>query len=176
MNYYLIITALTVSIDSFLCGFSLAMNNSKKFTLVGIITLIVFIMCLVANYGAILLKNLLTEKTACLGGIVLIIIGLCNLFKKETNLNKKTSNFLVESVSAGFAVGLDGAFANLSLSFMDMNSIMVPITIAIFHGIMLLFSVLLSKTKTAQKISKITFVAPLILICLGVYKTIGFFI
>jgi putative Mn2+ efflux pump MntP len=176
MNYYLIITALTVSIDSFLCGFSLAMKNSKKFTLVGIITLIVFIMCLITNFGTILLKNILTEKTACLGGVVLIIIGFYNLCKKDKNKEISNGNFLTQSISAGFAVGLDGAFANLSLSLMGMNAITVPITIAFFHGGMLFLSVILANTQLAKKINKVSFIAPLILICLGFYKTIGLFI
>ena len=176
MNYYLILTALTVSIDSFLCGFSLSINNNKKFTLVGTITLIVFIMCLITNYGAILLQNILTEKTTSFGGLVLIGIGIYNLLKPNDNTSISNKNFIIQSISAGFAVGLDGAIANLSLSLMGINTLQVPLTIAVCHGLMLFLSVILAKTKIAQKIGKLNFVAPIILICLGLYKALGFFI
>ena len=69
-------------------------------------------MCLITNYLTRLFSGFLNEKTACIGGLILIIIGIANLLKKDAPL--KQNNFL-QYFSAGFAVGLDGAFANRTL-------------------------------------------------------------
>ena len=176
MNYYLFLTALTVSIDSFLCGLSLSMSKGKRFSMAIVITLTVFIMCSITNYATYLFDQHLTEKTASLGGLILITVGLYNLFKKDTNKKIPNKQVFIQAMSIGFAVGLDGALANLSLSIMGNNQIYVPIIIALMHGAMISLSIILSQTKIAQKICKLTFIAPVILICLGIYKTIGFFI
>lgn len=174
MNYYLIITALTVSIDSFLCGFSLSLNQKNKMALIVIITLTVYIMCLFTNYATFLLKNYITEKTVCFAGLILIGVGLFNLFKKEKGITNKR-NFLLQAFSTGFAVGLDGCLANLSLSLMGINKYYVPLTIAVCHGIMIFASIMLSKTKIIKKIEKFNYIAPIILIGLGIYKFLGLF-
>ena len=175
MIYYLILTALTVSIDSFLCGFSLSLSKTKKFPLVIIITLTVFLMCLITNYLTYALTGILTEKTASLGGLILIAVGIFNLVKKDSE-TKSHKSFLAEALSVGFAVGLDGAFANLSLALMGINAFYVPITIAITHGIMIALSIVLSETNVSKKIGKFGFVAPIILIILGAYRLISLFI
>lgn len=174
MNYYTLLTALTVSIDSFACGLSLALGKSKRIYIVSIVTLTVFCMCLATNYATLLFREIISEKVASLGGIILTAIGVANLLKKEKKLNN--SNKISQIVAVGFAVGLDGAFANLSLALMGLNSFLVPLTIAVFHGLLILLSLAISKTKLAQKIAHLSFVAPIILICLGLYKLTGLFI
>ena len=174
MIYFLLITAFTVSIDSFVCGFSLACSVKRKIPIVVIIAFTVYAMCLFTNYLAISFSDLLTEKTACLGGIILILIGIYNLIKKDEltiDKSKYCQYFLT-----GFAVGLDGAFANLSLSIMGINAFYVPIVIALMHALMITLGISLSSTNVSKKIAKIKFFAPLLLIALGVYKFSGFFI
>lgn len=173
MIYYLIITAITVSLDSFICGISLSLGKSKKLPLVAIITLTVYLMCIITNYGTLLLKDFITEKTTIIGGIILVSIGLYNLIKKDKDTSLSQKNFFIQSLSVGFAVGLDGALANLSLSLMGINAFYVPITIAATHGLMILLSVLFTQTKTASKLEKFSFIGPLILIFLGLYKIIA---
>lgn len=176
MIYFLLLTALTVSIDSFFCGFSLAfMGGKKRFIVVGI-TLTVFLMSLTANYSASLLSDCLNEKTASLGGIILIFVGIYNLFKKDLTKIDNSKNIIKQSLITGFAVGLDGAFANLSLAIMGINAFYVPLTIAIMHGIMITLGILLTKTKLVVKLNNLGFLPPLVLIVLGVYKLVGFFI
>lgn len=176
MTLYLIITALTVSIDSFVCGFLLSLNNKKKMPIVIGIALTVFIMCAVTNYGATFLSDRLNEKTASFGGIILICVGLFNLLKKDYPDNIAKKSTLVQTLLTGFAVGLDGAIANLSLSLMGINALYVPITIALMHLLLIYLGIILSKTKLAKRFSKINFIAPLILIVLGAYKVLGLFL
>lgn len=175
MIYFLLLTALTVSIDSLFCGFSLSLIKPKKLPIVLTITITVLLMCLLTNYGAIFLENYLTEKTASFGGVILIAIGLYNLLKKEKEKKLETNLFKQTLISA-FAVGLDGAFANLSLSIMGINAFYVPLTIALFHGIMVFIGVSITDIPLVNKLNKYTFIAPILLIALGLYKVLGAFI
>ena len=84
MILFLIITAFTVSIDSFVCGLSLSISYGKKLSFVLSIALTVFAMCLTVNYATTFFAGKLNSKTACLSGIILIAIGVFNLFKKES--------------------------------------------------------------------------------------------
>lgn len=176
MTYFLLITAFTVSIDSFLCGFALAFLKGKKIFLVLAITLTVFVMCGTTNYAASFLDDVLTEKVASLGGIILIFIGIYDLIKKEDLKTDESNGILKQSIISGFAVGLDGAAANLSLSIMGYNSFLVPLTIAAMHGVMISFGIILAKAGTKIKNKAVEFLPPFILILLGVYKLAGFFI
>ena len=170
---FLLLTAFTVSIDSLVCGFSLSCGRKNKYSIVVIIALTVYLMCLITNYLTTLFSDLLTQKTACVGGLILIIIGIANLLKKDAPLKQ---NNLLQYFTAGFAVGLDGAFANFSLAIMGINAFYVPIIIALMHAIMLTIGISISNFKFAKKLSSLSFFAPLVLIVLGFYKILGVFI
>ena len=178
MTYYLIITALTVSIDSLVCGFSLSFNNKRKLPLIVIIALTVFIMCAIVNYSTQLFADKISDKTASLGGLILLCIGLYNIIKSKqpSSKTRSTRGLISQSILTGFAVGLDGALANLSLSLMGINQFYVPITIALMHALMIGLGIVLSETTLAKKFAKIEFLPPLILIILGGYKLLGLFI
>lgn len=178
MIYFLLLTAITVSIDSFVCGFSLSLKGGKKLPLILIIALTVFVMCLTTNYLAFAFADLLNENSASFGGLLLIGVGLFNLIKKKPKDNEAIAQrgTLTESLITGFAVGLDGAIANLSLSLMGTNSFYVPLIIALVHGIMIALGVILARIPIIKKFAKIGFIPPLILILLGGYKVLGFFI
>ncbi|MBQ3116142.1 MAG: manganese efflux pump [Clostridia bacterium] len=176
MMGFLLLTALTVSLDSFICGFSLAMKVKKKLPIVIGITSVVFLLCLLTNYLTVFFSGKVNQKTASIGGIILIAVGLFNLFKKSPEHDNMSSNVFKQSVLTGFAVGFDGAFANLSLSLMGQNAFYVPVIITAMHTLMISLGILLSQTKLVKKIAKIEFVSPLILIALGVYKLLGLFI
>ncbi len=172
---YLLLTAITVSIDSFVCGFSLVLGKGKKWIIVSTIALTVLLMCLATNYLAILLAQYLNEQTASLGGLLLIGVGIYNLFKKDKKQVSSKSTFR-QSLVTGFAVGLDGAFANLSLSLMGINQFYVPFVIAICHAVTIWLGILLSETPFAKRFERFGFIAPVILILLGVYKLTGLII
>ena len=176
MIYFLLTTAFVVSIDSFVCGFSLSMSGVKKLHVVSCIALTVFVMCLFTNYLTVFFADKITEKTASAGGAILIGIGIYNLIKKKSDAPTAKNGSLKESLIAGFAVGLDGALANLSLSLMGINAFYVPLTIALTHALMIWFGILLSQTKLVSKFAKIEFIPPIILIILGGYKLLGLFI
>lgn len=177
MIYFLLLTALTVSIDSFVCGFSLSLKCKRKLPIILGITLTVFLMCLLTNYLTAFFAQKITEKTACAGGLILIAVGIYNLLKKnDDNINHENLSAVKLSLVTGFAVGLDGALANLSLSLMGLNAFYVPVIIAIMHAIMISLGVILSNTNLIGKLAKIEFLPPCILILLGGYKLLGLFI
>ncbi len=173
MIYFLFITSLTVSIDSLICGFSLTLGKGKILLHVLGISLTVLCMCLITNYGALLFKDILNEKSAVIGGIILIGVGIYNLFFAKKQVS--TKNAFTQSIITGFAVGLDGALANLSLSLMGINAFYVPPFIAFMHAIMIYVGSLLSQTKISKKLFKLDFIPPLILIALGIIKITGLF-
>ncbi len=173
MIYYLLITALTVSIDSLVCGFSLSFGSGKKIRVVAGIALTVFAMCLFTNYLTAFFADYLSEKTASIGGLILIGVGIYNLLKKDGGF--KNVGGAKQIALTGFAVGLDGALANLSLSLMGINAFYVPVTIALMHALMIALGIALAQTPFSRKICKFDFIPPLILIALGVYKLTGLF-
>ena len=176
MIYFLLITALTVSIDSFVCGFSLAYTTKKKPLIVLGIALTVLFMCITTNYMTAFFADKINERTASLGGLILICVGIYNL-AKNNNDKKFYQNFALKQILiSGFAVGLDGALANLSLSLMGINQFYVPIVIALMHALMIALGIALASTPLAKKFGKIEFVPPIILILLGAYKLLGLFI
>ena len=174
---FLLLTSITVSIDSFVCGFSLAIGKKKKTPIVLGITLVVFLLCLFTNYLAAFLSGKFSQKTIALGGFILVAVGVFNLLKTKSNsADSNPYGLLKQSIIMGFGVGLDGAFANLSLSLMGINAFYVPLIITITHAIMISGGILLSKAKIFSKFAKIGFIPPLILIALGGYKLLGLFI
>lgn len=178
MIAYLILTAFTVSIDSFACGFSLAFSIKRKSFVIFGICLTVLLMCTVTNYATALFASTITDKTACIGGLILIIVGIYNLLSSKRKNNDVISKKgdLVQSIVSGFAVGLDGSLANLSLSLMGINAFYVPIIIALFHALAVALGITLAKSRLVNKFGKIEFLPPLILILLGGYKLLGLFI
>ena len=177
MVYFLLITAFTVSIDSFICGFGLSLGGGKKLPILLGVCLTVLTMCYITNYTAYFFAGKLTEKTASLGGLILITLGIFNLVKKPEDKGTVVKRSLwKQSIISGFAVGLDGALANLSLSLMGINGFYVPIVIALMHVLLIYLGIVLSNTKLVLKVKKFEFIAPIILILLGIYKVIGLFI
>lgn len=172
MTYYILLTAITVSLDSFFCGFSLSNKNNNKLVIVLTIAITVFCMCLITNYSGLFLADYLTEETTSFGGLILVSVGIYNLIKKDSD-NVTLKNTFRDCLFTGVAVGLDGALANLSLSIMGLNDLYVPIVIAVFHAVMVYLGILLSNSIFATKLKKYSFIAPLILIGLGLYKFSG---
>ncbi len=169
MTSFFIITAISVSIDSLFCGFSLSYGKKGKLQIILGIFLTVFLMCLIANYTAIFLGKFLTAKTASIGGIILIGLGVFNIFHKEKKKDAYKSVFK-QAIACGFAVGLDGALANLSLAIMGVNAFYVPLFIAFCHAVMVGIGMILSTLTLKIKAEKLSIISPLILIALGVYK------
>lgn len=173
MTLFLILTALTVSIDSFFCGFSLSFSSKRKLPIVLIITLTVFVMCLATNYGVKFFSNYLTDRSSVFGGLILIVVGIINTVKKDEQLNLNQT--FKTALISGFAVGLDGAIANLSLSLMGINGFYVPLTIALAHGLTIYLGTCLSEVKFLRKSKTLQVIPPFVLIILGTYKILSYF-
>jgi putative Mn2+ efflux pump MntP len=133
-------------------------------------------MCLFTNYFALALSQTVLKQTACLGGIVLIAIGIYNLVKSSDTDGYKGGGSIKQSVATGVVLGLDGAFANLSLSLMGNNALFVPLTIAFMHAVMIVLGIGLSYFPPIKSVLKLNFIPPVILIVLGVIKLLGLFI
>ena len=177
MMYFLILTALTVSIDSFVCGFSLSFVSKKKLPIILTIALTVLFMCFITNYAPIFFSKYLTENTTFLGGAILVSIGTYNFIKSfYFSEQKTTANSNGQILLTGVAVGLDGALANLSLSLMNINGFYVPVIIALMHAIMVWLGIILSQTKLAKKFAKFKHFQPIVLIFLGMENLFGLFI
>ena len=176
MLYFLLLTAFTVSIDSFFCIFTLSLNGKRKFQIIPIIAITVFIMCLITNYLAKLFAPYLTERTANLGGIILVAIGIYNLLTCDKEVSLTDGKFTKQAFLVGVAVGLDGAAANLSLSILGINAFYVPVIIALTHAFASLLGVLLSSLSNKLSFERLKFISPLLLILLGGYKLTCFFL
>ena len=85
-------------------------------------------------------------------------------------------NVIKQSLITGFAVGLDGAAANLSLALMGLNAFYVPLTIAAMHAAMITLGIILAQTPVVKKFDKLDFIPPVILILLGIYKLTALFL
>lgn len=170
--YFIIITALTVSIDSFFCGFSLSLNYKRKFSIVFTIFFTVLLMCILTNYLAKFFAPFLSEKTTLVGGILLLLIGALNLIKREQP-KVSSSKIIKTALLSGFAVGLDGAFANLSLALLGFNALYVPFLIALFHAGAVYLGTVLASTVFKRDFKTCKLIAPLILIALGTYKLLS---
>ncbi len=173
---FLLLTSLTVSIDSFVCGYSLSFKEEKKYPIVIIIALTVLVMCEITNYCACYLADILTDKTSIIGGAILILVGLFNLIKKDNSNSLKSRFNFLKCITVGFAVGLDGACANLSLAIMGINAFYVPIVIATMHALMISLGIFLANSKISKYFSKFSFLSPIILILLGAYKIVSSFL
>lgn len=173
MIYFLLFTSLIVSIDSFFIGFSLSLNKRKIFLDVFVICFIVFLMCLATNYFALFLSNYFSEKISCFFGLILVIIGIINLISTKKQKETKEITSFYQTVLTGIAVGADGASLNLSLSLMNINFFYVPVIISLMHGLTIFLGILLGKTRIFSFIKKYSFIPPLILILLGIYKVLS---
>ena len=165
---FLVTTAFIVSIDSFLAGFSLSKKPNHKMVIAGAVS-IIFVLCVVANYLGAVLKNVLTENVASLGGSILVLIGVYDLIAIKKS-QKERDSAIIESVVTGFCVGLDGALSNLSLSIMGMNAFYVPVVITLMHLLMISLGLFTSNTCLKKFTERYSFIPPATLIVLGIYK------
>ena len=174
---FLLATALTVSADSFFCGFSLSLGSRRRTMIVcGIVlTLTVCVLCAAANLLGNLLSGIFTEEVAAAGGMILIAVGVYNMIysgKEEFG----EDHILNKSLIVGFAVGLDGAAATLSLSLMGYAEFYVPLLITATHFVTIVLGSALSETKFLGKLKNYRAAPPLMLIALGAYKLVSAFL
>ena len=129
---YVIFTAVCVSVDSFIAGFTLSINKRKSITLPLTVATVTLVMCLVAGVAATLLNGVLEQYGSFIGASILICLGVVNLLRKNSTTIQNVS--FLQCFMIGFGVGLDGAAATLSLVLQGMgNALTVSLVVAVTH-------------------------------------------
>lgn len=129
---YVIFTAVCVSVDSFIAGFSLSLNKRKTLTLPLTVAVVTFVMCLLAGLLATLLQEILQQYGGFIGAGILICLGIANLFRQNSQTLENVS--FLQCFAIGFGVGLDGAAATLSLVLQGMgDALTVSLVVALTH-------------------------------------------
>ena len=142
----LMITAVIVSLDSFVAGFSVSLNKRRNMTLPATVALITLVLCLVTTFVGNALAGLLDDYVNYLSAAILVVLAGFNLFKKDDGNVSMQSLTISECMAMGVAVGMDASVANLSLA-VDGYGVTAPIIFAVTHY----FTVLLGQ-KLADKI------------------------
>ncbi len=159
---YIMATAFTVSIDSFIAGFSLSLNKRKKISLPVIVAIVTYALCLVASLAGTLLKDFLQNYVKIIGVGILILLGISALLRKESQTLKDIS--LSECFAIGFGVGTDGAAAALSLVIQGVGDIVfTPILFAVTHFVTVYAGQSLAQTSKLPKANIISCVMFLVL-------------
>lgn len=127
------LTAVTVSIDSFVAGFSLALNKQKTLTLPFTVAFITYLLCLAAVLTGSFLRQLLEGYQKYIGAAILFGLGACSLLKKDDKRSFGEIS-LSQCMAIGFGVGLDGAAAALSLALQGIgDKTLLPVLFAATH-------------------------------------------
>ena len=163
------VTAIIVSLDSFVAGFSLSLNKKANLTLPSAVALVTLVLCLLTTLLGELLQGYLGKVVDYFGAGLLALLALINLVKddegEQTKLNTVT---LTESMTIGVAVGMDAAVANLSLAMLGVG-LVAPIVFAITH----FFTVLLGQHLAHKvRLEHTNIFAAVILLVLAISKMI----
>lgn len=129
---YVIFTAVCVSVDSFIAGFSLSLNKRKSLALPLTVAAVTLVMCLIAGMLATLLQDALEQYGGFIGACILVCLGIANLFRQNSQTLDDVS--FLQCFAIGFGVGLDGAAATLSLVLQGMgDALTVSLVVALTH-------------------------------------------
>lgn len=164
------VTAVIVSLDSFVAGFSLSLNKKANLTLPSAVALITLLLCLATTLAGQLVEGYLGKAVDYFGAALLALLALVNLVKKDdegeqANLSAVT---LRDSITIGVAVGMDAAVANLSLTLQGVG-LLAPIVFAVTH----FFTVLLGQMLARKvKLAHTNIFSAVILLVLAVSKMI----
>ena len=135
------VTAIIVSIDSFVAGFSMSLNRKMCSTLPSAVAFITLILCLLTSIIGRYLANYVGKYVDYIAAALLAMLALFNLFKKDEEAATRLKNVtLGESLTIGVSVGMDASVANLSLSLDGSTalaiggvSLLAPIVFAVTH-------------------------------------------
>lgn len=167
MSEFLVIisTAIIVSLDSFVAGFSMSLNKRAN-SLPAAVAIVTLILCLITTFIGSLLKNYLYQITDIFGASILVCLAVINLFKRDEQNTALKQSTLWENLAVGFAVGMDAAVANLSLA-VDGYGIIAPLIFSVTHFFTVFAGQLLSKKITLEHTNIFVFI---ILLALAAMK------
>ena len=163
------VTAVIVSLDSFVAGFSLSLNKKANLMLPSAVALITLLLCIATTLVGELLQGYLGKVVDYFGASLLALLALLNLVKndedEQANLRAVT---VTESLTIGVAVGMDAAVANLSLALLGVG-LLAPLVFAITH----FFTVLLGQVLARKiKLEHTNIFSAVILLVLAISKMI----
>lgn len=148
---YVIATALTVSVDALIVGYSLSISAKRTIALPLTVAIVTYLMCLVASLLGSLLHEFLQGYVKYVGAIILVGLGINALKKKqEQNFTIQHADF-AQYLATGFGVGLDGAVTNLMLVKTIEDIIFVPALFAITHFIAIYVGQCLAENTKLEK-------------------------
>lgn len=156
----LLSTALVVSLDSFVAGFSISINKRRNISLPATVALCTFVMCLISTILGMALRDVLDAYVNAFSATILITLALINIFKSDGSSQSMQAPSVTECIAIGIAVGMDACVANLSLT-LEGYGLIAPIVFAVMHY----FTVWLGQTlagKVYMKYSNIFSAAVLI--------------
>ena len=126
------ITAVVVSLDSFMAGFSLSLNKKGNQTLPAAVALITLLLCICTTFIGNVLSRHLEQLINYFGAAILVLLAVLSFVKREEENSKLSAVTLGESITIGIAVGMDAAVANLTFAGSGMELI-TPLVFAVTH-------------------------------------------
>lgn len=149
------LTAVIVSLDSFVAGFSVSLNRKSNLTLPSAVALITLLLCLLTSIVGKFLSHYATQYVNYVAAALLGLLALFNLLKRdEDEAARLQSVTLGESLTIGVSVGMDAAIANLSLALDGAGALKicgVAVLAPIVFGVTHYFTVFLGQV-LAQKV------------------------
>lgn len=171
------VTAVIVSLDSFVAGFSMSLNRKSNTTLPAAVALITLLLCLLTSVVGRYLSRYVEQYVNYVAAALLALLALFNLFKKDEEHSCRLQSVTIgESVTIGVSVGMDAAVANLSLSLgatgvltLGGVALLAPIVFGVTHYFTVFFGQMLAQ-KVELKYSN--YFSAAILLALAVSKLI----
>ncbi len=128
----ILITAITVSLDSFVAGFSLSLNKRQSTLLPAAVALITLLLCLVTSFVGGFLSQFAQQYINWIGAALLLLLAVINIADGKTESARLDDVTPLTSVTIGIAVGMDAAIANLSLTLNGIG-LVAPIVFSAMH-------------------------------------------
>ena len=126
------LTAVIVSLDSFVAGFSVSLNRKATTALPAAVALITLLLCLATSIIGSFLEARLERYVNYLAAALLALLAVFNLRKEDDDETRLSTVSLGQSLTIGVSVGMDAAVANLSLSLNGVG-LLAPIVFAVTH-------------------------------------------
>lgn len=146
---YVIATALTVSVDALIVGYSVSLARRKNFVLPLTVAFVTYVLCLAASLAGTLLREFLQDYVRYIGAAILVWLGVDALRRKETRTLQE-GNFS-QCLATGFGVGLDGAVATLTLVKGVEDILFTPVLFAVTHFVAIFIGQCLAKNTKMEK-------------------------
>ena len=146
---YVVATALTVSVDALIVGYSASLSARKKFLLPVTVAIVTYFLCLMTSLAGALLQGFLKDYVKYIGAAILLGLGINALCAKDAD-TVLDGNF-AQCLLTGFGVGIDGAVANLTLVRNFSDIIFTPVLFAVTHFAAIYIGQCLAKNTKIEK-------------------------